>query len=148
GVKPTRYPSGCARRPAAPWERGHPGRFVRPGRPPRDRLPRSQDMAGGQIVAKLMVRGGRLVDPRNGQDGISDLIFEDGRVAEVGPELAAPKGAQVIDATGRLVLPGLVDSHTHVGGHDWPGHAMMARVGVTTALNLSGEVGNVLDGIK
>jgi hypothetical protein len=45
-------------------------------------------------------------------------------------------------------MPGLVDSHTHVGGHDWPGHAMMARVGVTTALNLSGEVGDVMDGIK
>jgi cytosine/adenosine deaminase-related metal-dependent hydrolase len=99
-------------------------------------------------VAKLMVRGGRLVDPRNGVDGIADLIFEDGRVAEVGAGLAAPKGAQVVDATGRLVIPGLVDSHTHVGGHDWPGHAMMARVGVTTALNLSGEVTDVLDGIK
>src|SRR5215212_2435139 len=95
-----------------------------------------------------MVRGGRLVDPRNGHDGLADLVFEDGPVAEVGPELAAPKGAQVVDATGLIVMPGLVDSHTHVGGHDWPGHAMMARVGVTTALNLSGEVGNVLDGIK
>jgi hypothetical protein len=99
-------------------------------------------------VAKLMVRGGRLVDPRNGLDGVADLVFEDGRVAEVGSGLATPKGAQVIDAAGRLVIPGLVDSHTHVGGDDWPGHAMMARVGVTTALNLSGEVGDVMDGIK
>ena len=99
-------------------------------------------------MAKLMVRGGRLVDPRNGHDGLADLVFEDGQVVEVGPELAAPKGAQVVDATGMIVMPGLVDSHTHVGGHDWPGHAMMARVGVTTALNLSGEVGNILDGIK
>jgi cytosine/adenosine deaminase-related metal-dependent hydrolase len=95
-----------------------------------------------------MVRGGRLVDPRNGQDGLADLLFEDGRVAEVGPDLDVPKGAQVVDASGLLVMPGLVDSHVHVGGHDWPGHAMMARVGVTTALNLSGEVGDVLDGIK
>jgi cytosine/adenosine deaminase-related metal-dependent hydrolase len=99
-------------------------------------------------VAKLMVRGGRVVDPRNGADGLADLIFEDGQVTQIGAGLAAPKGAQVIDATGRLVIPGLVDSHTHVGGHDWPGHAMMARVGVTTALNLSGEIGDVLDGIK
>jgi hypothetical protein len=99
-------------------------------------------------VAKLVVRGGRVVDPRNGADGLADLIFEDGQVTQIGAGLAAPKGAQVIDATGRLVIPGLVDSHTHVGGHDWPGHAMMARVGVTTALNLSGEIGDVLDGIK
>jgi hypothetical protein len=99
-------------------------------------------------VAKLMVRGGRLVDPRNGRDGMSDLIFEDGRVVDVGPGLDAPKGAQVVNAAGLIVMPGLVDSHTHVGGDDWPGHAMMARVGVTTALNLSGVVSNVLDGIK
>src|SRR4051794_15628363 len=95
-----------------------------------------------------MVRGGRLVDPRNGQDGEADLIFEDGRVAEVGPGLSAPKGAQVVDAAGLLVMPGLVDSHAHVSGNYAPGHAMMARVGVTTALNLSGEIGSVLDGIK
>jgi len=99
-------------------------------------------------VTKLMVRGGRLVDPRNGQDGPADLIFEDGRVAEVGAGLSAPKGAQVIEAGGLVVMPGLVDSHTHVSGDYAPGHAMMARAGVTTALNLSGEVGSVIEGIK
>jgi hypothetical protein len=99
-------------------------------------------------VAKLMVRGGRLVDPRNRQDGLADLVFEDGRVSEVGPGLAVPRGAQVIDVTGLLVMPGLVDSHAHVSGEYRPGHAMMARVGVTTALNLSGDVRDVLEGIK
>lgn len=99
-------------------------------------------------MTKLMVRGGRLVDPRNGQDGVADLVFEDGRVAEVGAGLSAPKGAQVVDASGLVVMPGLVDSHTHVSGDYAPGHAMMARAGVTTALNLSGEVGSVIEGIK
>ena len=99
-------------------------------------------------MTKLMVRGGRLIDPKNGQDGVADLIFEDGRVTEVGAELSAPKGAQVVDAAGLLVLPGLVDSHAHVSGDYAPGHAMMARAGVTTALNLSGEVGSVIEGIK
>jgi len=99
-------------------------------------------------VTKLMVRGGRLIDPKNGRDGVADLIFEDGRVTEVEAGLSAPKGAQVVDAAGLLVLPGLVDSHTHVSGDYAPGHAMMARAGVTTALNLSGEVGSVMEGIK
>jgi cytosine/adenosine deaminase-related metal-dependent hydrolase len=99
-------------------------------------------------MTKLMVRGGRLVDPRNNQDGVADLIFEDGRVVEVGAGLSAPKGAQVIDASGYLVIPGLVDSHTHVSGNYAPGHAMMARAGVTTALNLSGEIASVIEGIK
>ena len=99
-------------------------------------------------MAKLLVRGGRLVDPGNGRDGVADLLFEDGTVAAVGAGLSVPTGAQVLDATGRLVIPGVVDTHTHVGAPYWPGHAMMARAGVTTALNLSGQIDDVLDGIK
>jgi hypothetical protein len=99
-------------------------------------------------VVKLLIRGGRLIDPANERDGVTDLLFEDGRVAEVGPDLRVPNGAQVLDAAGKLVLPGLVDSHAHVSGEYFRGHAMMARVGVTTALNLSGNMASVLDGIK
>ena len=99
-------------------------------------------------MASLLIRGGELVDPANGQHGIADVLFEDGRVAEVGPELPVPRGAQVVDARGVLVLPGLVDTHTHVGKGYWAGHAMMARAGVTTALNLSGRMADVLDGIR
>jgi hypothetical protein len=99
-------------------------------------------------MAKLLVRGGRLVDPGNGRDGIADLLFEDGTVAAVGAGLSVPRGAQVVDATGRLVIPGVVDTHTHVGAPYWPGHVMMARAGVTTALNLSGQIDDVLDGVK
>jgi cytosine/adenosine deaminase-related metal-dependent hydrolase len=43
----------------------------------------------------------------------ADLLVEDGRIAAVGPELAAPAGAEVLDAGGLLVLPGFVDSHRH-----------------------------------
>lgn len=99
-------------------------------------------------MAKLLLTGGRLVDPAHGRDGIADLLFEDGTVAAVGRELSVPKGAQVLDATGRLVIPGVVDTHTHVGSPYWPGHVMMARAGVTTALNLSGQIDDVLDGVK
>jgi cytosine/adenosine deaminase-related metal-dependent hydrolase len=99
-------------------------------------------------MAKLLVRGGRLVDPGNGWEGAADLLFEDGTVAAVGPELDVPRGAQIVDATGLLVIPGLVDTHTHVGEPYWPGHAMMARAGVTTALNLSGQIDDVLNGVK
>ena len=98
-------------------------------------------------MATLLLRGGELVDPAHERHGPADLRFEDGQVAEVGPELAVPPGAQVVDARGALVLPGLVDTHTHVGAGYWQGHAMMARAGVTTALNLSGRMQDVLDGI-
>ncbi len=96
----------------------------------------------------LLIRGGELIDPGNGRRGPADVRFEDGRVAEVGSELSTPLGAQVVDAYGMLILPGLVDTHTHVGAGYWAGHAMMARAGVTTALNLSGRMADVLDGIR
>ncbi|MDP8924624.1 MAG: amidohydrolase family protein [Chloroflexota bacterium] len=99
-------------------------------------------------MSSLLIRGGELVDPQNGVHGTADVLFEDGRVAEIGADLRVPRGAQVIDAGGMLVLPGLVDTHTHVGEGYWPGHAMMARAGVTTALNLSGRMADVLDGIR
>ena len=46
------------------------------------------------------------------------LIGDDGKILEVGQELAAPEGAQVIDAQGRLVTPGCVDAHCHIGLHN------------------------------
>ena len=66
-------------------------------------------------MATLLLSGGELVDPAHERHGPADLRFEDGQVAEVGPELAVPPGAQVVDARGALILPGLVDTHTHVG---------------------------------
>lgn len=97
--------------------------------------------------ASTLIQGGEVVDPHNRVNGVMDLLLDGGRVAEVGPELRVPNGAQVIDAAGLLVLPGLVDTHAHVGSPYWPGHAMMARAGVTTALNLSGRAADVLEGI-
>ena len=45
----------------------------------------------------------------------SILIGDDGKIVAVGPDIAAPEGAQVIDAEGRLVTPGCVDAHCHIG---------------------------------
>ena len=62
----------------------------------------------------VLFRGGRLLDPRHGVDGVLDLLVQDGRVAAVGAALAAPAGAEVVDAAGLWVLPGLVDLHVHL----------------------------------
>jgi dihydroorotase len=64
-------------------------------------------------VTDLLIRGGRLVDPVAGRDGAFDLALADGKVAEVGERLTAD-GAEVIDATGLLVLPGFIDLHSHL----------------------------------
>ena len=46
------------------------------------------------------------------------LIDDNGKIAAVGPDIAAPEGAQIIDAEGRLVTPGCVEGHCHIGVHN------------------------------
>src|SRR5438876_6704467 len=61
----------------------------------------------------LILKGGRVIDPANGRDEIADIGFEDGRVTAVGAGLPL-RGSETIDAQGLLVVPGLIDLHTHV----------------------------------
>lgn len=62
----------------------------------------------------ILIKYGRVVSPKNGLDGIYDLLVEDGVIREIGEGLAEPAGAEVIDASGKLVLPGFVDMHVHL----------------------------------
>ncbi|MEO8349119.1 MAG: dihydroorotase [Acidobacteriota bacterium] len=72
------------------------------------------------MTAALLVRGGRVVDPAAGRDGVADLLIEDGLVADVGERLSAG-GAEVVEASGLLVLPGFIDLHAHLRepGHEY-----------------------------
>jgi len=62
-----------------------------------------------------LIRGGVVIDtdPAPVVTGHRDLLIENGAIAAVGTGLPAPEGTEVIDATGRLVLPGFVDTHRH-----------------------------------
>ncbi|MEM7624895.1 MAG: dihydroorotase [Planctomycetota bacterium] len=66
---------------------------------------------------RLTIRNGRLIDPAAGFDGIADLVLEDGKVALVGApgneNPFADDPGEVIDATGMIVSPGLIDPHVH-----------------------------------
>jgi dihydroorotase len=62
---------------------------------------------------KLLLKGGRVVDPGSQRDGLADVLVVDGTISAVGPQLSAP-GAEVIDVTGRVVSPGFVDLHSVV----------------------------------
>jgi dihydroorotase len=67
-------------------------------------------------MTALIIRGGHLVDPAAGVDALKDILLKDGRVAEIaGPgKLKAADGAEVLDATGLTVAPGLIDMHVHL----------------------------------
>jgi dihydroorotase len=60
-------------------------------------------------VAKILIRNGRVVDPASGRDGVADLAIASGRIVAIGADLADFDADRVIDASGLVVAPGLVD---------------------------------------
>jgi dihydroorotase len=60
-----------------------------------------------------LVRGGRVVDPSTGLDGLFDILLSGGKIAAVGVQLNAVPG-RTIDVTGLVVVPGLIDMHVHL----------------------------------
>ena len=67
----------------------------------------------GAVVARLLIRGGRVIDPGEGVDVQGDVLVDEGRIVAVaaGP---APESAEVLDARGLVVCPGFVDPHAHL----------------------------------
>ncbi len=65
-------------------------------------------------MGAILIRGGRVIDPANGVDGIMDVLIEDGHISRVGEALKLPKGGELVEAEGRLVVPGLIDMHVHL----------------------------------
>ncbi len=62
----------------------------------------------------LLIKGGRVIDPSQGLDATLDVVVENGLVKEIGQGLAAPANAETIDASGKYVVPGLIDMHVHL----------------------------------
>lgn len=60
-----------------------------------------------------MIRNGRVIDPVQQIDKITDVLIEDGKIAKIGSRIAA-KDAEVFDATGLVIAPGLIDMHIHL----------------------------------
>ena len=60
-----------------------------------------------------IIKNGRVLDPANRLDKVCDILIEDGKIAQVGADLSAA-GAEIIDAAGKVVTPGLIDMHVHL----------------------------------
>ena len=79
-------------------------------------LAAQQPATPAQPASKVTaIRAGRLVDPDRGTAAANQIILvRDGKIAEIGPAVAIPAGANVIDLSRLTVLPGLVDAHNHL----------------------------------
>ena len=98
----------------------------------------------------LLVKGGHVIDPKNGIDAVMDIAIKAGKIFKVGKNLPASEAKQVVDATGLKVVPGIIDMHAHVFAGTQPDHylsdglsALMPdgytfRVGVTTVVDCGG----------
>jgi dihydroorotase len=71
-------------------------------------------MNGGSVPPPILIRGGRVIDPSQRIDARLDVLLVGGAVAALGDRLAPPEAAEVVDATGLVVAPGLIDLHVHL----------------------------------
>jgi dihydroorotase len=101
----------------------------------------------------LLLIGGRVVDPAAGVDGLRDVAIANGRIAAVLPPGRDPAAREAIDCRGRLVLPGLIDTHAHVYQHVTGRFGLNAdlcgvRSGVTTLVDQGGPSCVTLPGFR
>ncbi len=62
----------------------------------------------------LLLKGGRVIDPKNNVDGVFDVAIAGGKIARAGPNLPSGQAKRVADVSGLIVTPGLIDIHVHV----------------------------------
>ncbi len=98
----------------------------------------------------IVVKGGHVIDPKNGIDGVTDIAIKQGKIVKVEKNINGADAKQVVDATDLIVSPGLIDLHSHVFAGTQPDHylsdglsALMPdantfRVGLTTVVDCGG----------
>src|ERR1700680_2864446 len=81
------------------------------------------------VTYDLIIKGGRVIDPSVGLDAVRDVAIAAGKVAG-GETNITSDATETIDARGKIVAPGLIDIHTHIGRFK-EGPALCLRDGVT-----------------
>ena len=95
------------------------------------------------MLYDLVLRGGRVIDPAQNINGVHDVAVKDGRIAAVQPSIAPSSAKESVDVAGKLVLPGLIDTHGHVfeyvtGRFGLEADLCGVRSGVTTIVDQGG----------
>jgi len=101
----------------------------------------------------LILKGGRVIDPASGRDGTFDVGITGGKIAAVAPSLAKAKAKKVLDVSGKLVTPGLIDTHAHVyqyvaGPFGLNADEVGLQSGVSTLVDQGGPACLTIDGFR
>ena len=91
----------------------------------------------------LVVKSGRVIDPANKLDAVRDVAIADGRISAIGRSISA-NGADLLDARGKLVVPGLIDIHTHAA-RSKDGPALCLADGVTGLIDAGSQGADRID---
>jgi len=106
-------------------------------------VPAGYDPADPAIKFDLVIANGEVLDPSQSLRGVRDLGIKHGQVAAIAPAIPADRSVQRIDAAGKLVVPGLIDLHTHLCPHlgiGLPADELVGITGTTTAVS-AGDAG-------
>jgi dihydroorotase len=93
----------------------------------------------------LVIRGGRVIDATRRLDSLRDVAISDGKIAEVLAPGTAAAAANTFDATGKLVVPGLIDIHTHARSKEMP--SICLADGVTSLVDAGSQGADRIDDI-
>jgi dihydroorotase len=101
----------------------------------------------------MILKGGRVIDPATGLDGIADVAIAGGLIAAVEPNIPADSAAQTVDVTGKIVTAGMIDTHAHVyqyvtGRFGLNADMVGLQSGVTTVLDQGGPSCMTLPGFR
>jgi len=69
----------------------------------------------------VLIRNATILTAAGPEQANASILFQDGKIVSIGPNLTAPAGATIIDGTGKYVTPGLIDDHSHLGVYSAPG---------------------------
>ncbi len=110
----------------------------------------SVSLMAQQPQYRIIIKGGHVIDAKNHINEVMDVAIQDGKIAKVAKDIDAALGAQIVNAKGMYVTPGLIDLHTHVFWGTEPDHYLSNglvavtpdgfsfRSGVTTMVDAGG----------
>ncbi|MEN3374927.1 MAG: dihydroorotase, partial [Hyphomicrobiales bacterium] len=101
----------------------------------------------------VLLKGGRVICPASGIDGVMDIAVHNGRIAAVQPSILRTSAKETIDVAGQIVLPGLIDTHGHVyqyvtGRFGMNPDMVGVQSGVTTLVDQGGPSCMTLPGFR
>ncbi len=71
-----------------------------------------------QETGSVLIENGTVITITDGNKANTDVLIEDGIITEIGQDLSAPSGVNTVDASGKFVMPGIIDAHSHIAGVD------------------------------